>query len=101
MGHGEYVCCRSKRRTHPHSRTGISDTPKGPLVEQRSLTLLRANPMGSSQSVRVTNSKKAQEQFLRFLLVPLTNLNRIFIQPPSPRKYHNDRMEIYLQQVRR
>ena len=21
MGHGEYVCCRSKRRTHPHSRT--------------------------------------------------------------------------------
>ena len=21
MGHGEYVCCHSKRRTHPHSRT--------------------------------------------------------------------------------
>ena len=24
MGHSEYVCCRSKRRTHPHSRTGLS-----------------------------------------------------------------------------
>ena len=73
MGHGEYVCCRSKRRTHPHSRTGAFAT----LKENQ-----RFSEPDGFKSIRTVSpySKKAQDVFLCFLLVTRTGLEPM--KPP-------------------